>query len=881
MSAHSTPPRWAERLITGVLPARFRDEHLGDLEEGFLRRARRDPVGARRWYLRQVIGSIPGAIRLRYQTRNDTQTTARSMETIIQDLKYGLRSLRKSPGFAVVSIVTLALAIGVNTSIFSLVSAIVFADLPMQESETVALVRGTNAELGIDQGSVSPADYLDLVERSRSYESLSALTEGQWILTDGDAPERVAGLRFTAGLTETWRLRPVLGRSFAESEDRFGATPVAMLTHGFWQDRFGGRPDVLGQILRLDDHEYTIIGVTHPKLEFGSFADAQIITPLILNRTESNRSIRYLFVVGRLAPGVSQDAATAEVARIGRDLAAEYPTENLGWGLWSAPARESLIDDQANTILLFLQLTVGMVILIACANVANMLLARATVRSREIAVRSALGAGRQRLIRQLLTESLMISLAAATLGIAIAYALNESLIWISAGTEEAFKMAKLDGRVFTFTLLVSLAAPLVFGLLPSLRASSAGPEAALRNGRSGDGGRSGKRTRGALVTAQVSMVLTLMIVAGLLVRTQINVQSRPLGFDSSGLLTVSVALPETRYEEDESRLVFFAQAREALRNAIGVDQVELTNVIPAADFGPRRSLEIEGRDVIEGRAAPTAHIVTVSQGYLEMIGLPVQAGRAFEVSDDTESFPVAILSGSIADRYWPGEDPVGSRFRISGNARWVPVIGVAADVRGTTDSDQGALNVYRLHEQRPLTDMYFVARTTANPASVAHSVREAIAGVDPGLPIDRIRMMERAQYEARASSVAVITLFVTFAVFALIMAAVGIYGVMAYSVSRRSTEIGVRLALGAERSTVRWLIVGQGTRLLGLGIVIGLAASFGLSRLLDSIVFGISAHDPVTFIGVPLILSAVALFAMVIPARRATHMDPARTLRSE
>jgi putative ABC transport system permease protein len=876
------PPGWARTLLAVLIPWRYRDEHLGDLQEGFLKRAETNLSEARGWYRRQVLRSIPAAIRLRYQTRNgDTSTHGSSMETIGQDLKYGLRALWRTPGFAIVSTLTLAIAIGVNTSIFSLVSAIVFADLPMQDSETVALIRGTNPELGIDQGSVSPADYMDLVERSRSYESLSALTEAQWVLTGGDAPLRVQGLQFTAGLTETWRLPPVLGRSFAEGEDRWGAPRVTMLTHGFWQDRYSGRTDILGEVIRLDGMEHTIIGVASPKLEFASFAQAQVITPLILNRSEPNRSARYLFVAGRLAPGVTQEAATQEVRQISEQLAREYPVDNTGWAMWSAPVMESLIDQDGNTLLLLLQLTVGMVILIACANVANMLLARSTARAREFAVRSALGAGRGRLIRQLLTESLMISIAAAALGLAFAVALNKVLIWISAGTEVAFLMVRFDERVLGFTLLVSLVAPLVFGLMPAVRASAAGPQAALRDGRSGDGGRSGKRARGALVTAQISLALTLMIVASLLTRTVVNLQTRPLGFDAGGLLTLYVDLPDDLYEDAEAQRIFFAQAREALTGPTASPQVELASVIPAAGSGARRSFVVEGREVIEGRAPPTGLVVRVSNGYFDMVGLPVEAGRAFTESDGPESFHVAVVSRSLADRYWPDEDPVGRRLRISGEEAWVQVVGVVGDVRSMSDSDQGEPNLYRPFSQDTRSEMYLVARTQTDAGTLGGPIREAIWGIDPNQPVDAIRTMERAQYETEASRFALLTLFVTFAVFALLMAAIGIYGVMAYSVSQRRNEIGLRMALGAEGGAVRWMILSQGARMLALGIAIGVLAALALSRLLGNLVFGISAVDPLTFIGVPALLGVVALVANLVPARRATKLDPATTLRAD
>jgi len=803
------------------------------------------------------------------------------METIIQDLKFGVRSLWKSPGFAVVSTVTLALAIGVNTSVFSLVSVLVFADLPFQDSESIALIRGTNAELGVDLGSVSPGDYMELVDRVSSFESMSALTEAQWIMTDGDAPVRIEGLQTTAGLTEEWRLPPVLGRSFAEGEDRFGAPQVAMLSYGFWQRQFGGRSDVLGETLRLDGSEFSIIGVMNPKLEFASFANAQVITPLILNRTAPNRSARYLFVTGRLAPGASQSAATEEVRRIGEQLAEEYPVDNMGWGLWSAPGKESLINDEANTILLLLQLTVGMVILIACANVANMLLARSTARAREIAVRTALGAKRGRLVRQLLTESVLISLAAAGLGIGLAMALNEALIWISAGTEEIFLMAEFNGPVLAFTLAIALLAPLAFGLFPALRASTSGPQDALRGSRSGDGARSGKRVRSVLVVAQISLALTLMIVSTLMTRSVINLQSRTLGYDPEGLLTLSISLPESKYEEPDERRIFFAQAQDAVQQATGSSRVELTNVLPGAGSGARRSIVIDGREVIEGRTPPSVFMVTVSDGFFDLIGLPIESGRGFAPADDPQSFDVAVLSRAVANRHWPDEDPIGKRFQVSGTDSWVQVIGIVADVQNQNDPADGSPNIYLPYKQSAKASMFMVARTGTSAAALAGPLRAAMAGVDPMLPVDAIRTMKRAQYEAGASAIALVTLFATFAFFALLMSVVGIYGVMAYSVSQRKNEIGLRMALGAEGGEVRWMILGQGTRLLGIGLAIGLVAAFGLSRLLGSIVFGISATDPLTFIGVPIVFAAVAMLATMLPARRATRLDPAITLRAD
>ncbi len=803
------------------------------------------------------------------------------MASLVQDLRFALRSLAKSPGFAVVSTVTLALAIGVNTSIFSIVNAIVFAELPMSDSDEVALVRGVNAELGIDQGSVSPADYMDLVERQRSFGSMAALTERRYVLTGRGQPERVEGLAVTASLVSTWRLPVVLGRGFVEGEDREGAERVVMLTHGYWQDRFGGSPDVVGETLRLDGREHTVVGVTGPQLEFASFASAQVLAPLLLENVSEERASRYLFVSGRLAPGVSQEMAEDEIRAIGEALAVEHPEQNRGWGLWSAPVMESMMSDDGRTILLLLQLTVGMVILIACANVANMLLARATARGREFAVRAALGAGRRRMIRQLLTESLLISLTSAALGLLIAIALNRILIWISAGMEVAFIMAEMDARVLGFTLAVSLVAPLVFGLVPALRTSGLSASSALRDRGSTDGGRSGRRMRSGLVAAQVSLALALMVVATLLTRTIYYMDAAPMGFDPVGVLTVRIDLPESGYEEDEARRRFFESVREELAAVPGFGASALISALPGADFGALRSIEIEGYEQAADRAAPSVLVNTVSPEYFDVLGLEVQRGRGFSRSDDGPSLPVAVVSRTVADRYWGEDDAVGRRFRVAGSEEWHEVVGVVGDVRTSSDTDLPSQNVYVPHAQNALGGMYVVSRSTADVALVAGAVREAVWRVDADQPVGAIRTLGRAQYERRASNYALLTLFVTFAVFALIMASVGIYGVMAYSVSQRKNEIGLRMALGAEAGSVRWMVVAQGARILALGIVIGLAAALGLSRVLAGIVVGISPTDPITFVGVPAVLAVVALAANLIPARRATRMDPAQTLRAE
>jgi predicted permease len=459
--------------------------------------------------------------------------------------------------------------------------------------------------------------------------------------------------------------------------------------------------------------------------------------------------------------------------------------------------------------------------------------------------------------------------------------LNQGLVWISAGTDEAFLMAEINGRVLAFTLLVSLVAPVAFGLFPALRASGMGASSTLRESRSSDGGRSGKRARSMLVTAQISLALSLMIVATILTRTVAHMSNRPLAFDDAGAIAISVDLPTNTYGDEAAKARFVERAREEVGAIPGLGAVELATSLPAADFGMLRSVEVEDLVIPEGRAAPTALCTSISDGFLAMLGVPLQGGRGLTAADDATAPPVVIVSRTAAYRFWPGEDPLGRRMRVAGAEGWYEVVGVVADVEPAIQGEEPIAAVYVSQAQEPPARAYLVSRTAEDPTAVAGPIRAAIWSVDPQLPVGSIRTLERARYERNASNYALLSLFVTFAVFALVMAAVGIYGVMAYSVSQRRNEIGLRMALGAEASNVRWMIVGQGGRLLITGMVVGLAAAFALTRLLAGIVVGVSATDPLTFVGMPLLLAVVALVANLAPALRATRMDPAETLRAD
>lgn len=808
------------------------------------------------------------------------------MDTLFQDLRFGVRAMFKNPSFAVVATVTLALAIGVNTAIFSLVSVIVFADLPMQDKATVSVIRSANVQQDVSRSAISYADFLEIRDQVGSLESVSAMTGVQWVMsTDDGEPLRVTGNRITANTLDTWRLSTVVGRGFLEGEDLPGAQPVAIMAHNFWVARFASDPDVVGSTFRLDGVEHTVVGIMTPKMEFADLGDAEFWVPTRMDRSSERAEQRQFYVTGRLRPGATHERVQQEVAAISARLASEYPTSHAGWVFSAESVQDSLGGDETDTILLLLSMTVGFVLLIACANVANMLLSRATARSRELAVRAALGARRLRLVRQLLTEAFMIALAASMLGLALAKGLLEALVFISAGNEPVFSMAKLDLRVLLFTLGVALVTPLAFGLFPALAASSGDATASLKDGSARSGGRRGGRTRGLLVGAQVSLAVMLMIVAGLMVRTVISFQSRALGFDPADLLTASIDLPDNRYADDDAIRQFFGAMRDQVIALPGVRGAELASGRPSLGLGERGVLEMEGRPTVDDESRPVGFVMTVTPGYFELLGVPVQSGRAFGPQDNEESFRVALVSREAATRFWPGEDVVGGRFRIvrAEAEEWIQVIGIVGDMRSPREAEQGDPQIYVPFAQNPGSAMIVLARTTGDAASVAPGLRQAVWAVDPQQPVDEIRTLNEAIRQRQSGNYALITLFGTFAVFALLMAAVGIYGVMSYSVSQRAAEISIRRALGAEANDVSRMILAQGAKMLVLGIGVGLIGAFGLSRMIAGLVAGsgISATDPLTFIGVPVILGAVALIANYVPAWRATKIDPMTALRME
>ncbi len=878
------PPRLAELLLSVLLPPRYRDQQLGDLREEFsTRRSDRGHLHARWWYWSQTLRSLRPNVVLRLRNPHTRKSRSNRMETLLQDLRYGVRGIKRNPAFAVVSTITLALAIGVNTAIFSMVNVVVFADLPMEHPETVTILRSANQQLGVDRGGFTLREYLEYRDNNESFTELAAWRGNQWILTGGDEPLRVDGFSATPNFMRAWDIGPAVGRTFLEEEGGPGAPKVAILSHGFWTRQLGARPEVVGSTGRLDGVEHTVVGIMPAKMEFGGLAEVELWVPMTVSRTDESMDERELFVTGRLMPGVTAEAADRDIAAIGAGIAEELPAQYGAWKTRVYLARDTLLDADGERILLLLTMAVGFVLLIACANVANMLLARGTARAREIAVRSALGAVRIRLVRQMLTESFVIGVAASVIGLALSRGLMKALIWISEGQESFFMMAELDTNVLLFTLIVTIVTPLAFGLLPAMSASNADVGSALKEGTSRSGGRRGNRTRGFLVTTQISLALMLMVAAGLAARSVIALQQRELGFDRTGLLTMRVVLPETKYGEEESRRQFFNQMMQRVEGLPAVEGVALTSSRPLVEPFALRSFEIEGQPTSDDMDRPSAGVSIVSPGYLDVVRMPLVRGRTFSATDTDQSFEVAMISREAERRYWNEQDPIGRRFKfVSGTSvDWIRIVGVVSDFASTDRDERPEPAIYLPFAQSAPANTAVLVRTAGDPLSLAGPVRNQVWAIDPDQPIDDVKTMEQAIHDLMVTDHALITLFVTFAVFALVMAGVGIYGVMSYSVSQRTSEISIRIALGAKTSDVRMMVLGQGGKLIVIGSVLGLIGALGISRLLANLVVGISAVDPVTFIGVPAVLIATGLIANYLPARRATRIDPMAALRVE
>jgi putative ABC transport system permease protein len=759
-------------------------------------------------------------------------------------------------------------------------------DLPLKDTDTLGFIYSTNAQLNSSQAPVPAADFLDYREEVSAFAEIAAVDRGAaFTLTGSEEPVWIEGFLATANTLDVWRQTTFMGRWFTEQEDREGGDRVAVLSHGSWERRFGFDPDILGRVINLDGYPTTVIGVMPKEMEFGSLADAEVWVPARLNRATASRENRTLWVIGRLDTGASLAQAQQEVDAVRRRIIAEEPALQGPWGAIVYDMHRALAPPDTWTIMFMLGLTVTFVMLIACSNVATMMLTRASARSREIAVRAALGAQRSRLLGQLLGESAILSLAAGALGLLIARASLLGLIWMAGENSgmDIFGIVTLDRTVLLFTLGVALVSPLLFGFVPALRASRPDLNETLSEGaRGSSGGPGGLRGRRFLVATQVALALSLMVVAGLLMQAMANNRNYDPGFDVDRLMTMRVDLSESKFPTGEGQLEQFSRVRAALEAVPGVQDVTTMGWRLGANDDPvvARSFRIEGQPEPDAAEMPSGFLNVVSAGTLAAMQLPLRSGRDFTESDNVDTAPVAIINEDLADRYWTG-DPVGSRIRLGAEDRWLEVVGVMANIH-SGDSRQPAFPIiFTPLAQNPQRQMGILARTAGDPLAMTTALREAIWSVDSDQPVADMRTVDQLIEDSFAAPMTLFSIFAAFAAFAVAMSAAGIYGVISYAVSARTREIGIRMALGARATSVLAMITRQALWLVALGMMVGSATGLFLGRLLSSAIPDVGGFDLPSFLGVLAVFVATTLLATWIPARRAARVQPVTALRTE
>jgi predicted permease len=820
------------------------------------------------------------------------------MQTLLQDLRSGLRVLRKNPGFSAVVVLLLALGIGANTAVFSVVNSVLLRPLPFERPEQLVRVTADFQKLDLHDVGLSASELFDYRDRSGLFQSISGVYPIDANLTGGDQPERVQILLVDVEYFAILGAEPQLGRVFEKSDYDPGIGVATVISDGLWRSRFGADPSVIGKAYMIDNDPLVIVGVMppdfrHPGRTPGHVADMWCPSGWVSTPFQAPVRRQYFLqgAIGRLAPGVSLETARARLDEFGRDLRQEFPAdyaERAGWAPRVVGLHEDLVGETSPILVLLLG-AVAVVLLIACANIANLLLARASARQHEIAIRAALGAARMRIVRQLVTESTVLALLGGLLGVLMARWIADLLTSYSPVAIGQFGTSAHDVPVLVFCLLVSVATGILCGLAPAIQSSRADNEALKGTTRGGTDGAGRVQVRSLLVVSQFALALVLMIAGALLVRSFWRLQNVDPGFDADHLVTAKVWLPQPDvretgpYFEPEKRRAFYRQVIERLAVLPGVTSVAGVNPLPLSERPFTGTFRIEGRAVEEGEAY-TAQSIFASPDYFRTMNIALAEGRLFTPDDDPNRPPVALISRSLAERYFPSGGSLGKRVRFGGadsTQPWVEIVGVVDDVKAEGLDVEGKPQIYRPLFQQTGVALTFVMRTQVEPGALAGAVQREVSAVDPDMPVFEARPMEEIVAEGISRQRFAMAVLSAFAVVALLLSAVGIGGVTAYVTGRRTREIGIRMALGAQPGDVLRMIVGQGMKLIVAGLVVGLIASFLVTRLLASLLFGVSATDPVTFSAIASVLVAVALFACYLPARRATRVDPIEALREE
>jgi putative ABC transport system permease protein len=805
---------------------------------------------------------------------------------LLQDLRYAVRTLLANPGFAATAILCLSVGIGLNSAIFSVVDGILLQPFPYPDADRLVVLNSTNQRAGINRDLLSWLDIRDIKEQSTTLAGVAAFTGRSLTVSDGTSePERYNGAPISASLFSLLGTPPALGRDFTEDDDRAGAERVVMLSDEVWKNRYGGDPSIVGRSISINGLPHTVIGVMPPKFMFPE--TQRLWVALAPYYETSGRDVRAMQVFARLKPGATREQAATDLAGIAARLAASYPNENEGRGIVLRPLADWMIPDEVELVLLAMMGAVTLVLMIACSNVANLLLARASVRHREISIRAALGAGRMRIIRQLLTEAVIIGLLSAPLGIVLAWV---TLLLLDQGIPPDsipyFIHWALDARSVAYTIAISLLTGIIFGLVPALHATRSNLQDSLKEGARGSTGGRRAWLRNGLVVVEIAMSLVLLIGASLFVRSFLNLQNASVGFDTAPLLTLRFYMPGTAYEAQgakERRVEDIVRRVEALP---GVQAAFASNFVPLGAGGGGGGVLVEGKTVPRGEE-PQITFIGATPRMRQTLNVALVSGRDITQSEETTRTAVALVNQTMAKQLWGGEDPVGRRFRLvnsPGEALdWFTVVGVVADFR----HGQGASNrpvfpsAYVPYAFAPSLNTGLTVRASGDPTVVTAAVREQIRLSDPAVPVFQVRTMEVLRQFSFWRYKLFGWMFSAFGAVALLLASVGVYGVLSYSVSQRRQEIGVRMALGADRNAVLRLIIGQGVVLAGIGIIAGVVAALGVTQFIKTLLYNVTASDPASFALVAVFLALVAVLASYVPARRAMSVDPIIALRND
>ncbi len=809
---------------------------------------------------------------------------------MLQDFRFAARRLLKTPGFTAVAVLCLALGIGANSAVFSLVNSILLRSLPFNEPDRlVAIWEQFTQRQGLDRVPASGYELRDFREQNHVFTDVAASIGKVVNLTGEGEPEQLLGLRISASLMPMLGVQPILGRNFLVDEDRRGNEHVLLLSYGLWQRRFGGDPKVLDRKLTLDGSPYVVVGVLPKDFQFGP-RTSELFLPIAIpfDSLPFPRDARGLVLTAKLKPGVTLSRAQADLDAVARQMARDnpdyYPARS-GWGVYLRPLQEEIVG-KIRPALLVLAGAVAFVLLIACLNVANLLLARATGREKEVAILTALGASRGALTRQFLAEGLLLSLWGGGLGLLLAWWGMKALVALNPERVPRLHEIGVDGRALAFTVAVTIVVGVVFGLLPAFRSSSGGRlhELIKSGGKTSSVGTGRHRLRSVLVVLEVAAALVVLIGAGLMIRSFLALSHVDPGFRSERLLTLQVTLPANKYPNPVQQGQFFDRLLPRLRSLPGVNGVGSVSILPLGGWAENAEVTLEKRVIETSDPHPPVALRTCSPDYFSVMGIALQRGRVFGPADSAQSTAVAIVEQGLADRLWPGEDPLGKRLRINDMGPTSPfreVVGVVHDIKHQALDAQSRGHLYLPYSQVPGPMMSIVLRTAGEPTAVARGVREAVGSIDRNQPVADVSTMEEVVARSVAQPRFNTILFGIFAAVALFLAVVGVYGVMAYSVTQRTNEIGIRMSLGAREEQVLQMIVGQGLWLTGLGVGIGLVLAAWLTRLMAGLLFGIGTLDLTTFGGVALLLALLGFLASYLPARRATRVNPIIALRHE